>query len=75
MRQLILKSMRWLFNNGYAVMLIGYGFYLMCSEQYKLGGVYLLFFGLILIQRTKIKELEERILRLENNKKGVENNE
>lgn len=68
---MIFKSIKWILKNSTVIILVGGGFYEMFSDQlqYKIGGLSLVFCGLLLIQRNKIIELEERISKLENNEK------
>jgi hypothetical protein len=48
------------------LLLIGFAVYLMSTKEWKLGGVYLLTCGLFSVHRTKIGQLETKIINLEN---------
>jgi len=65
MKKLIFENIKWILDNWYGVILLISGMYLLSTKEWKLGGLYLLFSGLFLLQRTKIINLEERLVKLE----------
>lgn len=59
MKEIVSKITKWILKNSTVIILVGGGFYEMFSDQlqYKIGGLSLVFCGMLLVQRNKIAPL------------------